>query len=120
MELHLRRNVRAWSLAGAAWLLFQAPLPASAGTAPPLLEFDFTRPAVAAQWRALHDIRRLEAAPDGLRVEIAGGDPYLARIRSASPCAAEDGGNERGFPSRLWARGRDCASIPQAGRATSA
>jgi len=78
MELHLRRNVRAWSLAGAAWLLFQVPLPASAGTAPPLLEFDFTRPAVAAQWRALHDIRRLEAAPDGLRVEIAGGDPYLA------------------------------------------
>ncbi len=43
-----------------------------------LAGFDFTKTADAAQWRPEHDITRVGATPEGLRIEIGGSDPYMA------------------------------------------
>ncbi len=43
----------------------------------PLGEFDFRKPDVAKRWKALHDVKSLEATPDGLKVSINGSDPYF-------------------------------------------
>ncbi|MGD0089996.1 MAG: hypothetical protein ABSE73_08755 [Planctomycetota bacterium] len=39
--------------------------------------FDFTKPADTEGWQAAHDISKMEATPEGLRVQISGGDPYV-------------------------------------------
>lgn len=44
-------------------------------SAPALPEFDFTRSATG--WAPAHDVKPLEASPDGLAVTITGGDPYI-------------------------------------------
>lgn len=42
-----------------------------------LPEFDFTRPAVSAEWGAEHDIAARAATEEGLSLTIGGRDPYL-------------------------------------------
>lgn len=52
-------------------------LTAAAAGEEPLVDFDFTNPAVTRDWKALHDVTIGQAA-DGMRLDIRGGDPYLA------------------------------------------
>jgi hypothetical protein len=51
----------------------------AAGTAgaEPLAAFDFTRPETVAQWKPVSDVDGVSATADGMRVAIAGRDPYL-------------------------------------------
>jgi hypothetical protein len=60
-------------------LLLAGSLTTGGGTArtAALPEFDFTRAAVAREWRAAHDIAALRATPAGLEIELTGGDPYF-------------------------------------------
>lgn len=46
--------------------------------APELPSFDFTTPAGAQGWQALHDLSSLQQTAEGLRVQISGADPYFA------------------------------------------
>ena len=39
--------------------------------------FDFTQPAAAGEWKALHDVERVTPAADGLAIAIKGPDPYI-------------------------------------------
>ncbi|MFO8015286.1 MAG: hypothetical protein R6X20_18545 [Phycisphaerae bacterium] len=55
-------------------LLFFAGAACGAET---LAAFDFIRPEVVAQWKAVSDVDRASATADGMRVAIAGPDPYL-------------------------------------------
>ena len=57
-------------------LLQLSPLAALQATVQ-LPSFDFTTAAGAQGWQADHDITRLERGAEGLRLQIAGGDPYL-------------------------------------------
>lgn len=50
---------------------------AEAGADAASVEFDFTKPGVAQEWRALSDIAALEPSGDGLVVKIRGPDPYF-------------------------------------------
>lgn len=43
----------------------------------PLPAFDFTQPGVVAQWIRPHAIAKVAPAPDGMRLDIDGHDPYL-------------------------------------------
>ncbi|MGB9601297.1 MAG: hypothetical protein ACPMAG_00740 [Limisphaerales bacterium] len=43
-----------------------------------LLEIDFKNPEVIKQWHPLHHISSFESTPDGLKVGVAGEDPYFA------------------------------------------
>lgn len=65
-----------------AWVLLWCRLVCVAirGAEPPqgTVAFDFTEEAEARQWKALHDIAVMSATPDGLRIQIAGSDPYLS------------------------------------------
>jgi hypothetical protein len=58
-------------------LLFAAALfIGTAARAGELPLFDFARPADVEGWQPTHDIARLTGTPEGLSIEIAGGDPY--------------------------------------------
>ncbi len=39
--------------------------------------YDFTRPETVEPWRPTHDVSRIEATPEGMRIDISGGDPYI-------------------------------------------
>lgn len=43
----------------------------------PFVEFDFVRGADALGWTAAHDVTRMQATREGLRIDIGGGDPYV-------------------------------------------
>ena len=64
----MKHTLCCW-LAGAQLALLSA--------APVLPDFDFTQPAVCAQWRAAHDISGLRRTAEGLEINISGVDPYL-------------------------------------------
>lgn len=64
------------SFAGAwlfVWVLASGVV-ARAQTAP---RFDFTQPAAASEWTALHDVERLIPTAEGLQIAISGLDPYV-------------------------------------------
>ncbi len=65
---------------------------AHAGT---LASFEFTTPEGAAGWTPMHDVSALEASRDGLKIHIAGADPYI-------------GGPARDYPTEtpLWLEAR--------------
>ncbi|MBN2506613.1 MAG: hypothetical protein JXQ71_07960 [Verrucomicrobia bacterium] len=65
------------NLAAAVAVLFGTWVPAE-GAAPLLAEFDFTRPAVARQWRPERHIASLQCAPEGLAATLDGFDPYFS------------------------------------------
>ncbi|MBI5385347.1 MAG: hypothetical protein HZA90_11755 [Verrucomicrobia bacterium] len=70
-----RRRYAEQILAAAALLL----LPFHFATAAPALpSFDFTQPAVCAEWRAQHHLSGFHHTPDGLEMTIEGMDPYFA------------------------------------------
>lgn len=39
--------------------------------------FDFTKPSVAAEWLATHDVADVASSPQGLAISLAGVDPYV-------------------------------------------
>ncbi|MCY3020010.1 MAG: hypothetical protein NTW87_13405 [Planctomycetota bacterium] len=41
-----------------------------------LPSFDFTKAAEVQEWKPTHDIGKIEATPEGMAIEITGGDPY--------------------------------------------
>lgn len=43
----------------------------------PVAAIDFRKPEAARQWAPLHDVKLVEATPEGVRVTIGGDDPYL-------------------------------------------
>lgn len=60
-------------LVGTAMMLMGIGRAAGAQT---VAGFDFTKAAELAAWRPTHDIGRITATPEGMRVEITGADPY--------------------------------------------
>lgn len=50
---------------------------AFAASEPPLPSFDFTDPAVRAQWGQPHHVSSLRPTPEGLEITINGDDPYF-------------------------------------------
>jgi len=60
-----------------ALVLFLIGVSAIPNRAQTLPDFDFTKPADAANWIAVHDLAPLEQTPDGLVAKITGADPYL-------------------------------------------
>ena len=65
------------ALAAGALLVFAFTEVAAADGAEPLAAFDFTRRETVAQWQPVSDVARASATADGMRVAIAGRDPYL-------------------------------------------
>jgi hypothetical protein len=65
----------------------------SSASAQELPGFDFTRAGDVARWQATHDVSALRATPEGMQIEISGGDPYVT-------------GPPRDFPAGqlLWMR----------------
>jgi len=55
-----------------------AASPSEAPAQGPVAGVDFRRPGAAEGWRALHDVRSVEASPEGLAVHLDGPDPYFA------------------------------------------
>jgi len=43
---------------------------------PDLPGFDFTHAATVGQWQPTHDISRIQATPEGMKITIGGNDPY--------------------------------------------
>ena len=63
----------------------QADEPTADSLDAPLLDWPLSDAAHAARWKALHDVGRIEAMADGLRIEIRGDDPYVASPRHDFP-----------------------------------
>ncbi|MCX8155800.1 MAG: hypothetical protein N3J91_05010 [Verrucomicrobiae bacterium] len=68
----MKRHCICWLVA----FLFQAGLGGLAG-APLLPVYDLTRPDEARQWQGPHHITQLEPTAEGLRMHLAGKDPYI-------------------------------------------
>ncbi|MFO0904953.1 MAG: hypothetical protein U0939_18250 [Pirellulales bacterium] len=51
----------------------------------PLLEWPLSNAAHASRWKPLHDVGRIAAQADGMRIEIQGEDPYIASPRHDFP-----------------------------------
>jgi hypothetical protein len=75
----MRPDLRAGSHGPAYWpvVILLAAAPPAAAAAADLPAFDFTRPGSAADWLPTHDVAAVEAAPEGLAITLAGGDPFV-------------------------------------------
>lgn len=62
-------------LAAAVALLFATLQPALGQRGP--VRVDLTNAAAVAAWQPTHDVSRIEATPEGMRIQISGGDPYI-------------------------------------------
>ena len=75
----MRHDLRAASRGPAYWpvLILLAAAPPAVAAAADLPAFDFTRPGSAVDWLPKNDVAAVAAAPEGLAITLAGGDPFV-------------------------------------------